>query len=180
MFREVYEIDKDGYVIDNYLMTEEQIEEATASGRIFVSGWYTESFYKPRYDFSTQSWIEEMTVEEILEGNKARKIEELNSVCEAETLQPFQASNGHLYEFDYKDQSNFNQQLSFLVLDPSINEIIWKTVDAGVIMHTRDEFIQVCKDAEEYKRGNISKNWQLKGLVNSATSLEEVELINWY
>jgi hypothetical protein len=179
MMREVYEIDSDGYVIDTYLMTEEQIAEGTSNGRIFVDGWHNQSFYNPKYDFTTQSWVEEAPIENILADMKTHKIKELNIICNQDILQNFQATNGHMYQFTNIDQQNFNQQLSLLLLDNTITEIIWKTEDAGVLIHTRTDFTQVCKDAEVHKKGNISKYWQLKGLVESATTIEELETITW-
>ncbi|USK72728.1 DUF4376 domain-containing protein [Peribacillus asahii] len=99
--------------------------------------------------------------------------------CEEEILKPFTATNGHVYAFEMKDQINFNQQLSLITLDESITEIIWKTEDSGVLVHTRDEFIQVVANAETHKRSNITKYWTLKAQVQSATTIEGIEAITW-
>lgn len=55
----------------------------------------------------------------------------------------------------------------------------WKTLDAGLILHTFDDFCAVCDSAESFKVGLLARFWQLEQQVKNATTLEEVDAINW-
>jgi len=116
-----------------------------------------------------------------LERYKAEKIAELNNACEATILAGFYCeATGHVYEFSAYDQMNFTQQ--YLILTSNLEltaPILWKTEDAGVVEHTREEFIAVCETAEKHKRGNIEKYWQLKAQVENAATFEEVNAVQW-
>jgi hypothetical protein len=110
---------------------------------------------------------------------KQSKKQELSIACQNEILKGFTSANGHSYQFDFKDQDNLTQQMLFLVQDPTIEEISWKTLNEGVVVHTREEFLQVCKDADIHKRSNFGKYWSLEVQLNSATTEEEIVRIIW-
>lgn len=111
---------------------------------------------------------------------KNEKKIELNEMCEKEILSGFSSStNGHQYQFDYKDQENIGQQLTLLLLDPSIENVDWKTEDAGVVTHTRQEFIGIAQDADLHKRGNINKYWTKIAELEATTTEAEIEAIQW-
>jgi hypothetical protein len=109
---------------------------------------------------------------------KKEKKDELNDKCQTEILSGFVASNGHFYWFDFKDQDNLTQQMVFLVHDPTINEVSWKTGE-GIISHTRDEFLRVCSDANAFKRNRFVKYWTLCAQLEACTTEEEVNAIQW-
>lgn len=144
----------------------------------FVEGWQ-EGFYKPVYNREEGVWVESKPSAEIFAELKARKIGELKARCEATINEPFQATNGHLYEFELKDQINFSQMFSLLIAIPTYTDIQWRTLDADVVLHTREQFLKVISDAQTHKQGNINKYWQLKGLVDVATTVEELNNITW-
>jgi XkdW protein/Domain of unknown function (DUF4376) len=110
---------------------------------------------------------------------KSEKLEELNVACQSTILGGFTASNGHVYQFDFKDQDNIAQQMLFIVNDLTIATIDWKTIDAGIVTHTRDEFLQMCKDADNHKRSNFAKYWTLEAQLNTLTTEDEIKNINW-
>ena len=116
-----------------------------------------------------------------LDRYKKEKIDELNAACEATILAGFYCeANGHYYEFSAYDQMNFTQQYLLLVSNPELTgPIRWKTEDAGVIEHSREEFIAVCETAERHKRGNIEKYWELKAQIENARTFEEVNAVHW-
>lgn len=88
-------------------------------------------------------------------------------------------TTGHEYEFSEYDQANFTQQMLLLVADPTITTVDWKTVDAGIISHTRDQFFAIVNDANAHKRGNLSKFWNLEAQLKLATTIPEIEAIVW-
>jgi hypothetical protein len=114
--------------------------------------------------------------------NKARqmKVIELNDECTKAIHSGFE-HNGNTFQFNEKDQSNFNQQLSLLLLDATINEVQWKTENNGVQLFTREQFIETCKAGELHKRNSIGQYWTLKEIVltHDFKSVEEVNAINF-
>jgi hypothetical protein len=110
---------------------------------------------------------------------KDSKLAELSVACQSTILAGFTASNGHKYQFDFKDQDNLTQQMLLLVSDPTITTVDWKTMDAGIVSHTKEEFLQVCGDANNHKRLNMGKYWTLENQLASATTEEEIGNIIW-
>lgn len=107
------------------------------------------------------------------------KLRELADACQADILAGLHASNGHTYQFDFKDQDNISQQLTLMLLDPTISVIPWKTMDSGIVNHTRAEFITVARDAEAHKRNNMGRYWQLEARVKSAMTDTDILPIKW-
>jgi hypothetical protein len=117
-----------------------------------------------------------------LEDVKAAKIAQLNYLCNQTILAGFISAaldQEHTYGFDLEDQANLTGQLTLMQVDQSITEVDWKTKDAGVLTHTRDQFIQVCKDGAAFKNQQIAKYWTLKAQVEAATTWQEVDAITW-
>jgi hypothetical protein len=118
-----------------------------------------------------------------LDEAKALKIAQFDTKCQ-ETIEAgfYSSALGaeHFYRFNRaEDQINFSQQGVMLTLNPALNEIYWKTEDAGVLKHTRAQFLQVLDDASTNKTSTIAKYWQLKSLILSTESLEDLDLITW-
>ena len=110
---------------------------------------------------------------------RGKKLEELNNACQSSILNGFTGTNGHQYQFDWKDQDNLTQQMVFLVNDPTIATVDWKTKDVGIVSHTRAEFLQVCADANNHKRVNMGKYWTLEAELNTVTTEAEINVIVW-
>ncbi|XQD02728.1 hypothetical protein ACNSOF_21290 (plasmid) [Bacillus subtilis] len=114
----------------------------------------------------------------VLETAKRKKLEELNYECNQRILSGFEYE-GYVFQFNEKDQANFLQQLSLLLLDDSVSTVVWKTENEGVQQFTREQFIEACKCGESHKRNNISHYWELKDYVNSLNSVEEIQKVNF-
>lgn len=126
----------------------------------------------------------EPTTEELNEWWKEyrrnQKLNELKLAVNQAILGDFlSATTGHTYEFAEYDQSNMTQQMLLLVSNPAITTVDWKTVDAGIVTHTRDQFFGVVNDANLHKRGNLVKFWGKEALLKGAITLEEIEAITW-
>ncbi|HLO11212.1 MAG TPA: hypothetical protein VK190_03025 [Pseudoneobacillus sp.] len=136
---------------------------------------YFETYFEPK------NLIKDPTV--LLQKIKNDKIEELNKACENHIIKGFWSSatgNPHFYRFNKtEDQLNFNQQATMLIIDPNINTVQWKTEDAGIIPHTRNQFMKVLNDVAEFKQNTISEYWQLKYRVMTATTANEIANIVW-
>lgn len=144
-------------------------------------GWGTSrSFHKPVWCFETNDWKEGLTADEILAPMKQAKIEELSAQCQNVIMTGFE-HNGDFFQFNDKDQANFNQQLSLMLLDDTIASVLWKTENNGVKNFPRQDFIEVCKAGERHKRNSIGRYWQLKEYVTSHTfgSKEELNAVHF-
>lgn len=117
-----------------------------------------------------------------LQNAKVAKIIELNTACNQTILNGFSSTcmgTEHQYKFDMEYQGNITQQGVMLTLDPTIETVIWPTSDAGVIPHTREQFIQLCKDAQNWKATNIYRYFELKAQVEACTVIADVEAFVW-
>jgi len=116
-----------------------------------------------------------------LEQIKQQKILELNTACNQTILGGFPSScTGveYQYKFDMEYQGNFAQQGVMLSLDPTIETVMWPT-SVGVIPHTREQFIQLCKDAQGWKATNVYRYFGMKAQVEACTEIADVEQFAW-
>lgn len=114
---------------------------------------------------------------------KDSKVEELKVQCQATIYAGFSANTtGHFYTMDDQDQANMTQKMLLIVHDTgnTITSFNVKTKDAGVVMHTRGDFLNVCLEAGNFKESNMERCW---GLVNqvmySANVASDLDNINW-
>jgi len=140
-------------------------------------------------DGSTQDIIEQINtaienydIKYSLQNAKEVKILELNTACNQTILGGFVSDctdEEHFYKFDMEYQGNFAQQGVMLSLDPTIATVIWPTSDSGVLPHSREEFIQLCKDAQDWKATNIYRYFGLKAHVEACTEISQVSEFVW-
>jgi len=71
------------------------------------------------------------------------------------------------------------QQILILQLNQSLNDVYWKTEDAGTLKHTKLQFFQVVNDIAIGKNLAIVKYWSLKSQVLNCSFIEEVNAIVW-
>jgi hypothetical protein len=136
----------------------------------FVSEW---NLQEPQ---PTETELQEWWLEHV----RSVKINELKLECEQGILTGFTSSvTGYTYQFDYKDQDNITQQMLFLVNDPTITTVDWKTIDSGIVTHTREQFLAVCSGANDHKRMNMGKYWTKESQVNSATTEVGINAVVW-
>lgn len=112
----------------------------------------------------------------------AAKIAQINYLCNQTILGGFTSTalgSDHQYGFNMEDQANLIGQLAMLNADAVIAEVDWKTLDSGVLTHSREQFVQVCKDGESFKKAKIARYWELKSQVEAAVTVEEVDAVTW-
>ncbi|MFE4029134.1 hypothetical protein ACFX4N_23555 [Priestia sp. YIM B13551] len=115
----------------------------------------------------------------ILTYHKSLKEQLLAETCEATILEGFTASNGHFYRTNRDDQVNMIGQKDELNADPTITAVPWKTEDAGYIVHTKEEWLEVYKEAFGFKKTQLFKYNTLKQRVAAATQHDEIVAITW-
>lgn len=121
----------------------------------------------------------EIKLEDVLEYHRSLKKDMFNVKCEEEIVKGFTASNGHTYRLNRDDQTNMIGQKDELGDDPNITELEWKTMDEGMVLHTRDEWLTVYRESFTYKKTLIFKYNKLKDKVDKATTHEEIVKIEW-
>lgn len=173
-----YEINDEGYIIEYYLLEEEELEMQITEGRKLVTSSWDNGIHTPKYDFTVQSWAEG-NKEKILENMKNAKIEDLNRTCEESIEAGFISSNGHHYRTNRDDQVNMIGQKDELTEDLEITVVSWKTEDLGYIDHSRDEWLLVYKEAFAHKKAQLLKYDDLKKQVLLCQTIEEVQAIQW-
>ncbi|MGE7305897.1 hypothetical protein ACQKJG_18910 [Priestia megaterium] len=121
----------------------------------------------------------DITEDYIFNHAKKLKADVLAAQCEEAILKGFTASNGHTYRTNRDDQVNMIGQYNFLSDDQSINEVAWKTVDEGYVMHSREEWLQVYAEAFTSKKEKLFRYDYLKKLVDNAKTDEELVAVSW-
>ncbi|AQZ93162.1 hypothetical protein NRS6186_22230 (plasmid) [Bacillus subtilis] len=116
----------------------------------------------------------EITEDVILQHHKNLKNDLLSEACEEEIIKGFTASNGHVYRTNRDDQVNMIGQKDILDDTDSAEPIKWRTEDAGWIDHTKDEWLQIYKEAFDFKKSTLLKYASLKDQVNNATTHDEI------
>lgn len=115
-----------------------------------------------------------------LEELKQAKITQLDDLCEKEILAGFTSqTTGHFFRFSQYDQMNFTQQMLIMLADTNVSEVTWKTENAGVVTITRNDFLEVVREAEQHKRGLLERFWTLKAQVQAATTFEQIDAVDW-
>jgi hypothetical protein len=108
------------------------------------------------------------------------KREEMSRACNEAILENFfSPATGFTFEFKEYDQSNFTQQMLLLIANPSITEVQWKTVDAGIVTLTREQFFAVVEDANIHKRNALSKFWAKEAELKTFTTTEQIQKMEW-
>lgn len=115
--------------------------------------------------------------------NKNYIIERLSEECETTIKQGFYSQRMNCYfGFSDKDQLNFNQQLSLVIMDINneVTEIAWKSEDKGVLLLSKEDFLAVCKEGEKHKRFHISMFWKIKNKITEMNNIEDILQVGSY
>jgi YHS domain-containing protein len=185
MYKQVFEVDSDGTFIESYLWSEEEIQSAKDEGRHIIEKIW-KPFYKPKYDFELDDWVEGQNVSIILKGVKKSKIVELNQSCNKTILGKFSHDvNGVTYYFsnDMEAQANF-EKCDRAFEKGRMTELAWTCydVDGNVVrlVLTPETFESLYVAHLEHIQNNIAKFRDfLMPQVEGATTVEEIESIQW-
>jgi hypothetical protein len=118
------------------------------------------SLYKPKWNFELKEWFEG-DAEKALQQLKAMVLERYNAECKDIIERGFY-HNGDLFAFSMlKDQANFAQQMTFLLLRQDVMNVSWMTENNGKKLYTRNEFFAICGSGEMHKRKYMNDYWDL-------------------
>lgn len=137
--------------------------------------------YSEKAKMSATEWYEFIKTTDVsLAELQGAKIDQLNETCEKAILAGFTSdATKHSYTFSQYDQLNFTQQMLLIISDATITSVEWKTADAGTVTLTREEFLEVCKEAEAHKRSKLVAYWNCKSQVLATTTKDQVDAIAW-
>lgn len=111
---------------------------------------------------------------------KNNKVSEFNKLCNKIILEGFRSpSTGYYYGFSELDQMNMTQQMLLFLNNPLLLTVDWKTEDAGIIRHSKTQFLTIVQEADSHKRGWISYYWKKKNEIMNKLTVEEVLDIIW-
>lgn len=173
--RQVYKIDSNGFYVEPVIL---QDDESTPGDCLEVIP--PEGFVKLQWN-GTQ-WVEGMDQAELLPIKKEAKKIELNANCDNTIMAGFSSNAlgvAHTYSSLALDEIWFNATLHRFNIDPNFTSVNYKTLDAGYLVHTKEQFMQVFIDGHSFGDSQITKLNNLKTQVDSAQTVDEVESIVW-
>lgn len=62
---EVFEVDEQGSIIDNYLYDAYEINEAIDEGRLIIQQAWVDRLFIPKWDFESETWVEGLSKDEV-------------------------------------------------------------------------------------------------------------------
>jgi hypothetical protein len=128
--------------------------------------------------FTYQEIINYPTLEEV----KQAKLEELRTRRDSELVSGFQTSatgTEMTMGYDPVDQRNYRGLSNMISIDPTFDNIQFKTLSHGMVSFLRDQFIQVLKDAYAHE-ATIQYNYlYLEAQIANANTRAEVAAIVW-
>lgn len=139
---------------------------------------YEKDFYLSSLAERLNKSVESLTDVEILESCKADKVSYFKEYCEIKIVEGFTASNGHFYRTNRDDQTNMIGQKDDLT-DTPVDVVYWKTENAGYVAHSKEEWLQIYKEAFMHKKAILFKYDTIKRKISLAKTLDEVMLISW-
>jgi XkdW protein len=117
-----------------------------------------------------------------LEIYKKYKKDLLDGECDLAIMSGFTSSalgTAHTYPSDFQAMVYYNATMHRIANDPTFTVIKQKTLDAGYLDHTREQFIQVFNEGHEYGETQVTKLNGKKADVDLATSPEMVDAVQW-
>lgn len=190
MLKEYKKIDENGYVVENYVF-DADIDTIPYDCK---ETWnpLTERFFKPRYDFLTNRWVEGMSEQDIelnrygpIDTYKKVKDAELNKACSEAILGGFDFSlDGVDYHFSYDNEAQVNFQETYTLFQNSvINDVMW-TVTLGEgkfrLFLNKERFAKVYYASIQHKLRCIKYyRDKLTPLLTSATTYDMINDIVW-
>ncbi|HBY19725.1 MAG TPA: hypothetical protein DEG71_01735 [Clostridiales bacterium] len=182
MLIKVMRIDQDGYFVEDILLDEElEIPKDCIDVEDGLVGKYL-----PKWDFIELKWVEGKVFDPEVELKNAKdaKISELNTLCNQTILGGFVSNclgENHTYKFDEEYQRNFGLAIGAISISSDIIEIPWPTVDSGILVHNRENFIQLYLDGKAFMESNLYRYFGMKAQIldNSVNSIELVNSFVW-
>jgi hypothetical protein len=143
---------------------------------------YNESYQaiQPTYVETETNIIENWQVVNIitLDEYKTIKLSKLENAYQKALQGDFQ-SIGYTFSYGDEAQKNFTKVTALFALKPEKVDTAWNTKSHGIILLTKEQYLQVVEDAENHEWFELGKLWNYKHKVDIAQSYEEVSAVVW-
>lgn len=117
-----------------------------------------------------------------IEYMKEQKNKQLEKQCDATIMGGFPSNAlgaSHTYQSMLIDEIWLNSTIHRFNIDPNFTTVNYKTIDAGYLPHTKEQFFQVFIDGHAWGDNQITKLNQLKAQVAAATDQAGLDAITW-
>ncbi|OAS17153.1 XkdW family protein [Paenibacillus oryzisoli] len=162
-------------------MTDFIVQDDSDGNGPYIAQWNLED-PQPTLDDLQSAWnAMQPTPVQVLNDARTAKINSLNVACNASILAGFTSDalgTDNAYDFAYHDQINLESTFNAISAEIHMDNIKWKA--SGVPQsHTSEQFKLLYADGLAHKNANISKYWELKNAVLSASNAEDISSISW-
>lgn len=89
------------------------------------------------------------------------------------------SGRAHTYSIDKEDHVNLLAKYTKLLNETTIQYQPWKTKDYGIVLHTREEFLNVVNGIMEHVENLLFKSILKKMEIEDATTFEQLESVMW-
>ncbi|MFS0905817.1 hypothetical protein AB3N02_22600 [Priestia aryabhattai] len=170
------QVDENGYEIEPVIFNlydEEGNLKEIPNNLVPPNG--SKRLWKPKWDFQLKDWFEGDAESALIE-RKTSILGQYNMECK-EIIETGFYHNGDFFAFSMvKDQANFAQQMTFLLLRPDITTVSWMTENNGKKYYSREEFFAICGSGEMHKRKYMNDYWDLTEYITNV--IQDVETLN--
>lgn len=175
--RKVHKYDSDGFYTEDIIIGDLDIIPSDCTDVPVPDGLY-------KGKFVNGSWVEMETQENLLRIAKDKKKAELDSKCDSSIMGGFPSSalgTQHFYQSLVVDEIWLNATINRFLIDPNFTTVNYKTIDAGYLQHTKEQFNQVFIDGHSFGDAQITKLNSLKSQVddNATDTVDKVNAISW-
>ena len=174
---QVYRIDSNGFYIEPVMLKDGDKCPSDCRTDAPPAG-----LNKIKRNAANNGWMEGLSSDQILSSLKTAKIAQLTD-SETQTNGTFQSSalgSAHTYLSTNDAMAKFNAEYAFVnsaAYDGS--PILWFTLEAGGVIHTKDQFNQVWLGGRNIIAANFAKWDSLVKQVQAAKIAGEVNAIVW-
>ncbi|NQX60447.1 XkdW family protein [Paenibacillus qinlingensis] len=162
-------------------MTDFIVQDDSDGNGPYIAQWNMDE-EQPSLEVLQSTWnAMQPTPEQSLNDARTAKINLLNTACNESILAGFTSDalgTDITYDFGYNDQINLGSTFNAILAGIITGNVMWKA--SGVPQpHTFEQFKVLYADGIAHKTANISKYWELKDAVLSATHAEDIASISW-
>lgn len=143
---------------------------------------YNEAYQslQPFYEESETHILEKWEVINTLslDEYKSQKLVELE-ITYKQALEGDFESLGYVFSYNKEAQDNFTKVTALFALKPEKVDTPWNTKSHGIILLTKEQYLQVVADAENHEWYNLGKLWNYKHRVDITQSYDDVDAVTW-
>lgn len=178
----VWEVDANGNIIEHYLWDNDQVQSAIGQGRhIIETGWDT-PHSTPKYDFSTNTWVEGADPSFLLDRSKKDKKMELEAMMERAVANGFPSSadgTARTYALDSASMQKWTGAMTIANAGKMTANLGVKDFNGKRVSLTPPQFQQMASDGFTFFNQMEQKLWDLHDQVDACTDVPSVKAITW-